>query len=192
MLLKNPALAGATLGLGDGSGGTVTGDPNGVFDLPDALAKKLEGTPGWSRANSQIDPEEDKRIKAEEQARAEADRKAAQAKLDAEEAKRKADAEAAKEAEAKAENVAADEDKAQAEATAAREALEAGKTLAANEPDPEDDEDDDEGPDLDALNKEELLQVAEQYDVKVNKRWGEAKLRKQLDAALYGEDEGDN
>lgn len=47
MKIKNANLAGATLGL---KSGPVTGDDQGVFDIPDEEAKALLDTPGWGPA----------------------------------------------------------------------------------------------------------------------------------------------
>ena len=48
MKIKNENMAGATLGLRYGDG-TVTGDENGVFDVPDKDAEFLLSTPGWGK-----------------------------------------------------------------------------------------------------------------------------------------------
>lgn len=47
-----------------------------------------------------------------------------------------------------------------------------------------------EGPDLDAADHAELLKIAAEYEVEVSPRWGEKRLRKVLNKALY-DDEGD-
>lgn len=51
MKIKNPALAGVELGLRDGTG-SVTGDADGVFDLPDTDAERLLRSPRWSRVKT--------------------------------------------------------------------------------------------------------------------------------------------
>ena len=51
MKIKNPALAGVELGLRDGTG-SVTGDADGVFDLPDKDAEWLLRSPRWSRVKT--------------------------------------------------------------------------------------------------------------------------------------------
>jgi hypothetical protein len=48
MKIKNPSLAGMELGLKYGTG-TVTGDADGVFDVPDKDAEFLLSTPGWAK-----------------------------------------------------------------------------------------------------------------------------------------------
>jgi hypothetical protein len=48
MKIKNPSLAGMELGLKYGTG-TVTGDADGVFDVPDKDAEFLLSTPGWTK-----------------------------------------------------------------------------------------------------------------------------------------------
>ncbi len=53
MKIKNPNLAGATLGL---KSGPATGDENGVFDLDDADAAALLATPGWEPAKKGAKP----------------------------------------------------------------------------------------------------------------------------------------
>lgn len=45
------------------------------------------------------------------------------------------------------------------------------------------------GPDLNALDKDQLLEVAKKYGIEVKKAWGEDKLRQVLDKALYGDQE---
>ena len=56
MKITNAALANAKLAIG---GQEVTGDENGVFDLPEKDAKALLATPGWSqpKAAKALSPE---------------------------------------------------------------------------------------------------------------------------------------
>ena len=51
MKIKNENMAGTTLGLRHGNG-TVTGDENGVFDVPAKDAEFLLTTPGWTKPKS--------------------------------------------------------------------------------------------------------------------------------------------
>jgi len=51
MKIKNPSLAGMELGLKYGTG-TVTGDADGVFDVPGKDAEFLLTTPGWTKPKS--------------------------------------------------------------------------------------------------------------------------------------------
>ena len=48
MKIKNENMAGTTMGLRYGDG-TVTGDANGVFDVPAKDAEFLLSTPGWTK-----------------------------------------------------------------------------------------------------------------------------------------------
>lgn len=53
MKIKNPKLAGATIRVGDGE---VTGDGNGVFDVPDKIAEQFLATGRWAPAKKGAAP----------------------------------------------------------------------------------------------------------------------------------------
>jgi hypothetical protein len=167
--IQNRALAGVALQLRF-SPQQVTGDAQGIFDVPEEDGAFLLGTSGWRV----VDPDEQKAI-AVQQAMHE------QAKIDAlkREAELIAEERARQEAAKKppAEVVIADEQ-------AALQAYEQGKQ-AAEAAQAEKNAID---PDLDRQDKNGLIRIADEYGVQIDRRWSEQRIRETLHKALYGEE----
>jgi hypothetical protein len=191
MKIQNPALAGVTFALRFHPGQTVTGDRFGIFDMPDADAKFLIETSGWRAfdADRQVLVEA---AAAQHDAAIEASRLQA-VKLQDDRVQQIAELEAAAAAVA---TVKADEKAALAAYEAAKAAelvppppvlpalpelpampaMPPGVAPAAKG----------DGPDLAALDRAGLIQVADDYGVVIDRRWGDQRIRETLDSALYG------
>lgn len=147
MRIRNPNLAHTQLQLRNGS--VVTGDAEGIFDVPEDVALVLLKSPGWTGIRH-------------------------------------------------ARPIGAVSDKPSVTApllppppppVLVPEVVEP-EPIVAPEPPPvappaEDEED---GPELEGMNRDQLLAVAKQYGVEVNPRWGTEKLRTLLDKTIYGEE----
>jgi hypothetical protein len=165
MLIKNRNLAHTDLNLPGKI--TVRGDAAGVFDVPDEVGKMLCRTPGWEEHRGAQGPV----------SRAPA-APVAPPKL----------------ATKKVENASAvaQEPQSLGSATVLKTHVPNPPPIVVPEPEaaPSAPTEEEEGPDLDKLNKEQLLAVAKEYGVEVSERWGEKRLRAVLDKELYGEGDG--
>ncbi|MCH9836987.1 hypothetical protein K0U83_15075 [bacterium] len=140
MKIRNASLAGCRLSLryakdSFGNPEVVTGDENGVFDIPEKDAKFILATSGWSLAK-------------------------------------------------KARALAAPEPVV-VESPPEPEAPEEAPEEEAEE---ESEEASDEGVDLESMNRDELIALAEKYEVEVSSRWGDKRLRKVLEEEIFEEE----
>lgn len=194
MQIQNKALANVTLRCR--SGENVTGDALGVFEMSDEDADVILGTPGWEiyKAPPAVKP---LRVRLQEQADQEL--------------------EEARKAEQRRDEVAAaelEQERLEQERLE-RERLALAQTQPPSNPPPGlpamppppptlvggvpvapgvppavtdlDDAEETEEIDLDALNKEQLLDLAAKYGVTVDKRWGEPRLREELGKSILEE-----
>lgn len=181
MKIQNPALAGVTLALRFHPGDTATGDVYGIFDLPQEDADFLLSTSCWRL----FDPEQ-------------------QAKVDAVARQHAAAQEASRSHEAFLQAIRVEQIAAQEAAQAAAVVVKADEKAAVaayNEakalesiippslpPFPVIPAVVAEGPDLEAMDRDQLIQTAIGYGVEIDRRWGAPKIRETIDAALYGDE----
>lgn len=189
MKIQNQALANTTLRLR--SGRDAIGDRYGIFDVGKADAEFLTNTPGWRYITSedlerlrsmhsqyddvqQVNTEAEIRQREQELARINEANRAARATASSSAPQNiVADERLADENKRAAEHVTEDAMKAQREQ---QQSATSGTT------------DEGEVVDLEAMDKDQLLAVAEKYEVKVDKRWGIEKLREVLAEELFGDD----
>ena len=160
MKIQNINLAGVELRMRSGT--VLRGDDEGVFECEDEDARFLLATPGWGAVGSHV------AMTRRLTGLALNTKYRQMAKDRAATPKESAVAESPKKPPAPPEPEPEPE-----------------PAVAAAEP-PADAESE-EGPDLDALDKDGLLKVAAEYGITVSGRWGEKRLREHLESELYEE-----
>lgn len=180
MKIQNSALAGVTMALRYHPGQTATADAYGTFDVPDEDAEFLLSTSGWRI----FDAARQSRIDAVSQQH-EAAHEASRVHEVALQTQRREQIAAEEAARAAAVIVQADE-------KAATAAYKEAKALESAPPPPAVKAAVDvsrDGPNLDSLDRNGLILVAEEYGVGIDRRWSEQRIRETLDAALYSDEE---
>lgn len=169
MLIRNRNLANHELNVPEV--GLVKGDGHGVFDVPDEFGRRLCRTPGWSEHQGVQGALQPTAIKAAPPAPRQAVQNASAV---AQESQSLDSRTVLRVHQPNPAPIPVPE--APPEPPAAPEGAPAADA-------------EEEGPDLDAASKEQLLLIAAEYGVEVRPTWGEKRLRSVLNTALYdGED----